>query len=127
MTITNTALKLSLAALAAALPMGCANDVGHGPNRSSPPETVLTRLPLEADTTGFRVHLYWNGFDRFGEVVRFRYAIDRDTLESDKAKWKSTTATDTTLLLLVDPVESVRGHVFWVASEDNDGNIDPTP
>jgi hypothetical protein len=124
-------LKLApvlLVAGVAALFAGCSKDNTAGPTPvKQNPETELTYAPLEGDTSGYRVRLYWNGYDQDGEVVRYRYAIDADTLEPDPAKWKTTTAKDTTLLLLVDPVKEIRGHVFWVASEDNEGRIDPTP
>jgi hypothetical protein len=118
-----------LAALAVAVFFaGCAKNNPGGPKPAPlAPETQLTYAPLEGDTAGFRVHLYWNGYDRDGEVTQFRYAIDNDTLETDKTKWKSTTGKDTILVLLVDPVKEIRGHVFWVSAEDNDGHIDPTP
>lgn len=113
--------------LSAVVLVGCAKDAAGPQSRSFAPETELTYAPLQGDTAGFRVHLFWNGFDRDGEVKRFRYAIDSDTLESNTAKWKSTTALDTTLVFLVGPLGDVRGHVFWVSAEDNDGYIDPTP
>ena len=117
---------LSLALLAAVL-AGCSKDTNAPKSQSLAPETELTYAPLQGDTAGFRVQLFWNGYDRDGEVTRFRFAIDSDTLEIDMAKWKSTASHDTTLLLPVDPVAHVRGHVFWVSAEDNDGNLDPTP
>jgi hypothetical protein len=118
---------LSLA-LVAALFAGCGKDAptGAAPPRLAP-ETELTFAPLQGDTAGYRVRIFWNGFDKDGEVVQFRFAIDDDTLETDMSKWKITTAKDTTLLLLVDPIKEIRGHVFWVAAEDNEGRIDPTP
>src|SRR6267142_3108264 len=67
------------------------------------PETELTYAPLEGDTSTFRVHFYWNGYDNDGEVVRFRYALDADTA-NDPHTWIATTGKDTTLLFLVDPV-----------------------
>ena len=118
---------LLLAAVAAFF-AGCSKDNSAGPTPAKQkPETELTYAPLEGDTAGYRVHLYWNGYDRDGEVMRYRYAIDSDTLERDPTKWKSTGSKDTTLLLLVDPVREIRGHVFWVSAEDNDGQVDPTP
>jgi hypothetical protein len=117
-----------LLAAVAALFAGCSKDNAAGPIPAKQnPETELTYAPLQGDTAGYRVHLYWNGYDSDGEVVRYRYAIDSDTLEPDHTKWKTTSAKDTTLLLLVDPVKEIRGHVFWVSAEDNDGHIDPTP
>lgn len=115
-------------ALAAALSGGCAKDIGAGPTPvRQAPDTELTYAPLEGDTSEYRVRLFWNGFDKDGEVVRFRFAVDGDTAETDFTRWRSTTAKDTILLLLVDPVKEIRGHVFWIAAEDNEGRIDPTP
>jgi hypothetical protein len=130
MTIRNLLKVVPVLSLAfvVAIFAGCAKDNGAGPKPVlQDPETELTYAPLQGDTAGFRVHLFWNGYDRDGEVTEFHYAIDSDTTETDLSKWKSTTSKDTTLLLLVDPVKEIRGHVFWVAAEDNDGHIDPTP
>jgi len=130
MTIRNLLKLVPVLSLAfvVAIFAGCAKDNGAGPKPVlQDPETELTYAPLQGDTAGFRVHLFWNGYDRDGEVTEFHYAIDSDTMETDLSKWKSTTSKDTTLLLLVDPVKEIRGHVFWVAAEDNDGHIDPTP
>lgn len=115
-------LALSLAGLA-----GCAKSVkpGERPQPQSP-ETQITYAPLQGDTASFRVHFYWSGWDKDGEVVRFRWAVDSDTL-LDEHQWRSTTSKDTTLLFLVDPVKEIQGHVFWVAAEDNDGHIDASP
>jgi hypothetical protein len=91
-----------------------------------PPETQLTYAPLDFDTTSFRVHFYWNGTDKDGEVVDFRFAVDdQDTLPT--SQWPQTTAKDTTFLFLVDPVAQLKVHRFKVAAEDNEGLIDPTP
>jgi len=94
--------------------------------RALSPETQLTYSPVESDTASFRVHFYWDGADADGEVVRFHYAIDGDSL-LPLAEWKTTTAKDTLLLFLVDPILENKLHVFQVAAEDNDGRIDPTP
>src|SRR3954468_19085654 len=99
------------------------------PNVAKPtqkfPQTELTFAPIEFDTTTFRVHFYWNAFDDDGEVRRFRFAADDDTLRPTN-QWAPTTSKDPTLLFLVDPVRELRIHVFKVAAEDNNGNIDPT-
>jgi hypothetical protein len=90
------------------------------------PQTELTNAPVQYDTTTFRVHFYWNGFDFDGEVVRFHLAVDDDSLKP-VMQWRTTTAKDTTLLFLVDPVLESKVHAFKVAAEDNDGHVDPTP
>ena len=57
------------------------------------PETELTYAPVENDTTSVHVQLYWNGFDRDGEVVKFYFSVDADTA-LPITEWKSTTAKD---------------------------------
>jgi hypothetical protein len=90
------------------------------------PETELTFGPLETDTTSTKVHFYWYGTDRDGEVVRFRFATDADTAKP-LVQWRTTRAHDSTFVFLVDPVNAFLRHVFMVSAEDNDGRIDPTP
>ncbi len=121
-------LLVTIALLGVVGYLGCSKKP-TGVNTPPPPlapETELTYAPLEGDTSSFRVHFFWNGYDRDGEVIRFRYALDADTLKPP-SEWISTEAKDTTLLFLVDPVTEVRGHVFWVVAEDNEGRFDPTP
>src|SRR5258705_13296250 len=65
-------------------------DGGHW---NEAPETGLTYAPLEADTTSFTVHLYWNRHDNYGEGVRFRYAIDPYTM-NNPAQWPPTKGND---------------------------------
>src|SRR5258706_15828701 len=96
------------------------------PHQPLDPQTELTFAPIEYDTTTFRVHFYWNGFGDDGEVTRFHFAVDADTA-LPTALWKTTSAKDTILLFLVDPIRELKVHVFRVAAEDNDHHIDPTP
>jgi len=106
---------------------GCGNKVTPPEQHvDTNPETELTYAPLPGDTTTFRVHFYWNGYDKDGEVMTFSFAVDEDTLKP-VGDWPTTTSKDTTLLFLVDPVKEVRQHVFKVASRDNDGKWDSTP
>lgn len=93
---------------------------------NSSPETELTYAPLDNDTTSYRIRLYWNGFDRDGEVVHFIFAIDADTA-LPVTQWKSTSAKDSTFTFLVDPILEMRGHVFMISAVDNDGLHDRTP
>lgn len=124
---SNSLLIVLLSVLVAAGLAGCAKSVKPPPpHQNLAPHTQLTYAPLQGDTASFRVHFYWSGYDNDGEVVRFRFAVDADT-SKDPHTWTSTTAKDTTLLFLVDPVKEIRGHVFWVAAEDNNGAIDPVP
>ena len=94
------------------------------------PNTDLTYAPVENDTVTFRVHFYWSGYDTDGEVVAFRWMVDPDSTNlNDPARtnWNRTTAKDTILLFLVDPVQEVKRHLFVVTAEDNSGQTDPTP
>ncbi|HET9251583.1 MAG TPA: hypothetical protein VFP58_05645 [Candidatus Eisenbacteria bacterium] len=113
--------------LGAAYLSGCADSVDPPPPPPhQDPETELTYAPIPGDTTTFRVRFFWNGYDKDGEVVRFRFAIDADT-SRPVTEWNTTTAKETTFLFLVDPVKEIAGHTFMIASEDNEGRIDPTP
>src|SRR5688572_18408582 len=59
--------------LLAATLAGCADSVEPPPPPPKlTPETELTYAPLPGDTTAFRVRFFWNGYDKDGEVVRFR-------------------------------------------------------
>ncbi len=115
-----------LAALGVLYLSGCSSVDAPPKAGPKPPETQLTYAPVDFDTTTFRVHFYWNGTDTDGEVVQFRFAIDQqDTLPPEE--WPTTTAKDTTFLFLVDPVAELKLHTFKIASQDNEGLIDPTP
>jgi hypothetical protein len=107
--------------------IGCSDSV-KPPAKPVPqdPETELTFAPIENDTTTFRVRFFWNGYDRDGEVVRFHYAVDADTM-LPIPEWRTTTAKDTTFLFLVDPVLEIRGHVFKISAVDDKGQHDKTP
>jgi hypothetical protein len=94
--------------------------------RNQFPETELTYAPVESTTTMFRVHVYWYGFDRDGEVVNYRFGIDSDTLKPT-SEWRSTRANDSVFTFQVATGDLVGAHAFWIAAEDNDGNFDPTP
>jgi hypothetical protein len=106
---------------------GCSNSVKPPPKpQPFDPETQLTFAPVEYDTTTFRVHFYWNGWDKDGEVIRFYFAVDADTA-LPITEWHTTAAKDTTFSFLVDPVLQVRKHVFAISSIDNSGRWDKTP
>ena len=108
------------------LAAGCSDSTGPVERESSSPETELTSGPAESDTTTFRVHFFWSGSDKDGEVVRYRFAVDADTVPP-VSEWEDTTATDMALEFPVDPATALRPHAFMVAAEDNDGRLDPTP
>src|SRR5216117_998585 len=116
-----------LLALGACHLIGCSDSVKPpGKHEPTDPETVLTFAPLENDTTSFRVHFYWNGTDADGEVVRFYLAVDADTAQPIP-QWHTTTAKDTTLLFLVDPILEFRRHAFMISAVDDKGAYDKTP
>jgi len=116
----------SIIVLAIAFLFGCSTPTE--PRRPEPqdPETELTYAPVEGDTTLYRVHLYWNGYDKDGEITEFRFALDGDTANAF-SKWTPTTAKDTTMIFRVDPIREVGGHVFWIRAVDNEGRYDRTP
>jgi hypothetical protein len=106
--------------------IGCSNSVKPGSKAFTDPETELTQAPIENDTTSFRVHFYWNGYDRDGSVVRFYFAVDADTVQPIP-QWRTTSARDTTFIFLVDPILEIRRHVFMISAVDENGAYDKTP
>ena len=73
---------------------GCADSVDPPPPPEAlAPDTELTYAPVPGDTTSFRVRFYWTGSDKDGEVVRFRFAIDADSMRPAR-EWTATTAKD---------------------------------
>ncbi len=123
LTVPGTLLILALIPVAIG---GCSDSVKPPPKSPQYPETELTYGPLGGDTTSYRVRFYWSGHDADGEVVRFSFAIDADTARP-VPEWSSTTAKDTTLIFLVDPISEVRQHVFMISSVDNSGLHDRSP
>ncbi|HET9251961.1 MAG TPA: hypothetical protein VFP58_07590, partial [Candidatus Eisenbacteria bacterium] len=116
----------AIAPIVCVLVAGCSDSTDPVDHFGSPPETELTSGPVEADTTTFRVHFYWAGSDKDGEVVGYRFAVDADTARP-VAEWRATTAKDTILTFPVDPITAVRPHAFMIAAQDNEGLLDPTP
>lgn len=124
--VVRSLLAIALSCIGASL-CGCSDRVEIPPRPGNqPPQTQLTFAPVDSDTVSYRVHLYWYGTDKDGEVIRYHFAMDADTL-APESKWKATTAKDSTLVLAVDPLTATLRHVVEVAAEDNDHNIDPTP
>src|SRR5439155_17191124 len=117
---------LLLLALGATQLIGCSKNSVKPSAIATDPETVLTLAPIENDTTSFRVHFYWNGYDRDGTVVRYHFAVDADTAQAIP-DWRTTTAKDTTFLFLVDPILEIRRHAFMVSAVDDKGRYDKTP
>ncbi len=59
-----------------ALLLGCAEDIYIGKDPSNtPPEVWLSSGPVEGDTTAYRVHFYWGGWDPDGEIKYFEFVI----------------------------------------------------
>lgn len=113
-------------AIAAAWASGCADSVKPPRPQESDPETELTYAPVQNDSTYFRVHLYWSGTDRDGEVTGFRFATDADTA-LPVTQWRQTAAHDTTLAFAVDPVQASALHAFMISAVDNAGRVDKSP
>ena len=113
---------------AALLLAGCGKDVTKPRLQSYPPDTEITFAPVQYDTVSFRAHFYWMGHDIDGRVVAYRWIVDPSEAAAKLPKtWASTTVTDTTLVLPVDPDSLDEKHLFMVAAVDDNGLIDPTP
>ena len=81
---------------------GCSEDtlIGRGVE-NKPPEVWLSSGPIEGDTTSYRVHFYWGGWDPDGEIRNFEFVVvdgnplgfhKEDTTGLDK--WRSTAKYD---------------------------------
>ena len=90
--------------------LGCTDDVyfdqGYG---NKPPTIRLTNGPLEGDTTLYKVHFYWVGYDPDGTVEFFEYVVTSgDPAGFDPAdttgldKWTATNHSDMMLKVSAD-------------------------
>jgi len=119
-------------------------------DRNIAPETYLTSSPPETTETDYRVHLYWHGIDKDGEVVRYMFYIS-DTLmtlkpddepEQELLDWnpairgsdyrKGTFTTKTDSVFIFKGYDDKTGaminrQAFHIVAIDDGGKIDPTP
>jgi hypothetical protein len=101
----NRILAGVLAAGAACILMahvGCSENVLLGQlGFNMPPEVWLSSGPVEGDTTAYKVHFYWGGWDPDGEIRHFEFVVvpgnpfgfnRQDTTGLDK--WRRTASYD---------------------------------
>ncbi|HUV35744.1 MAG TPA: hypothetical protein VMX58_02265, partial [Patescibacteria group bacterium] len=89
---------------------GCAEDIYIGNHTSNTaPEVWLSSGPVEGDTTAYRVHFYWGGWDPDGEIGYFEFVIAEgnptgfnpdDTLGAEK--WTRTSTYDSVFNVAAD-------------------------
>lgn len=87
-----------------------------------PPLTYLSQQPM-IDTVGtiISVHLFWNGWDRDGQVTAYQWQrID----EGVSSGWHTTIRVDSTFEL---ETEFIEDWLFYVRAVDFDGLVDPVP
>jgi hypothetical protein len=66
----------ALAMLAAVVSFfGCEKTFIGPAERNKSPEVWLSSGPVEGDTTGYRVHFYWGGWDPDGEVSKYEFVF----------------------------------------------------
>ena len=93
--------------------LGCSDNTIPGTQKSNaPPEVWLSSGPVEGDTTGYKVHFYWGGWDPDGEIARFEYTVvdgswrtgygfDPDDTTGIE-KWKRTASYDSVFKVAAD-------------------------
>ena len=120
---------------------GCAEDLILGETGwNEPPEAWLSSGPVAGDTTSYRVHFYWGGWDPDGEIKYFEFLIadgnpigfnPEDTIGLDK--WGRTVRHDS--IFSVEASESASSvvigsepytrydmtHTFFLRSVDGQG------
>ena len=100
------AAMLGLAVFAA----GCADSVYTGSYEDNkPPEVWLSSGPVEGDTTSYKVHFYWGGWDPDGEIDHFEFIfVDGDPIGFNPAdttgldKWFITNSYDSVISVTAD-------------------------
>jgi hypothetical protein len=124
-----------------AILMSCSEDVYTGQRKFNVAPTVrLTNGPIEGETTCYRVHFYWLGYDSDGTVAYYEYIlVSGDPLGFDPAdttgveKWTKTTETDRLFVVKADEFDTMltinknpyarfdRTHTFFIRSVDDLG------
>ena len=108
------------------------------------PSIQLVSGPPEGAETNYRIHFYWHGFDRDGEVRYFEYTItDNEGGAFDPAdttgrqRWIRTTEYDGEFVFTADEIADTssddmitkfqRSHTFFVRAVDDRGLATPKP
>lgn len=106
---------------------GCRDEIALPIDRNQRPETVLTGAPGDSQTSVYRVHLHWNGFDPDGEVVAYEWAVTESLPNLDDVEFRRTDRTDSIFAFQVEVNREVLGHRFYVRAIDNENAVDETP
>jgi hypothetical protein len=123
-----------LLSLVVALAIGCRQEVPPLFRRNQRPETNLIVVPEDSSTGFYRYHVYWNGRDPDGRVIRYLFAIT-DTLTRDEGDdWDPELAEDRDRGVYTTKTDSIflfdaeRGRLaFHVSAIDDFGFLDRSP
>ncbi len=129
-----------IASVGVGLLAGCSENTFVGePHGNKPPEVWLSSGPVEKDTTGYRVHFYWSGWDPDGEIDHFEFVIaDGDPFGFDPddttgiEKWTRTDSYDSTFKVTADELVGAyeenelytryeKTHTFFLRAVDLEG------
>jgi hypothetical protein len=111
---------------------------------NQPPTVRLVSGPPEGAETNYRIHFYWHGFDKDGDVLYFEYAItDNEGGAFDPAdttgrqNWTKTTEYDREFVFSADEIADTNStdmltkfqhsHTFFVRAVDDKGLASPRP
>lgn len=131
---------IAAGALAVLVCTGCSDGLYTGQRKENlPPEVWLSSGPVESDTTSYKVHFYWSGWDPDGEISHFEFVVvDGDPIGFSPAdttgldKWTVTTGYDSVLSVSADsfphpylpnPLYTIydRTHTFFIRAVDLEG------
>ncbi|UCH84246.1 MAG: hypothetical protein JSW50_00740, partial [Candidatus Latescibacterota bacterium] len=139
--MVRTISYIALAFLLGAQVFGCTSDKLEGTEKENQPPTVwLSSAPPEGTVSGYRLHLYWGGWDPDGEIIYYEYVITdnvggvfdpADTTGADK--WNRVYRNDSTFTFTADeladsaeidwrtmePVDFIRSHTFFIRAVDD--------
>lgn len=127
-----------IAAVALAALTGCASEPEGARVGNRPPTVWLSSAPPEGNSTTYRIHLFWGGWDPDGEIAYYEYAITNnedgafspaDT--TGPGRWHKVYSNDSTFTFsadeLVNPKTSKlvsrfeRSHTFFIRAVDTEG------
>lgn len=147
-------LFVALTSLFILIWLGCSTAPTGTPFTNKSPETFITNVPPGQDTIPAVTLVYWYGIDYDGFVSYYEWALSGDSVDpSAITTWDSIFATDDTMKLTVDDVDTstivldtiidtvivlpdtfidttivwhFKGY-FYVRAYDNEGLVDPSP